>query len=66
MLCEADGFIHISARSTGEINVQLIAEALGGGGHMVVAGAQIKGASINEAKKMLLDAIDTYFANSSS
>ena len=66
VLCEADGFIHISARSTGEINVQLIAEALGGGGHMVVAGAQIKGASMNEAKKMLLDAIDTYFANSSS
>lgn len=63
VLCETDDFIHISARSTGDINVQLIAESLGGGGHMVVAGAQLKGVSMEEAKKMLLDAIDVYFAN---
>lgn len=66
VLCETNDYIHISARSTGDINVQLIAEELGGGGHMVVAGAQIKGVSVSEAKKMLLDAIDSYFENFSS
>ncbi len=49
----------ISGRSTGAINVQLILEKLGGGGHMNVAGAQIK-ASVPEAYDMLCEAIDKY------
>lgn len=49
--------INISARSLGEINVQVIMEQFGGGGHMSVAGAQLKDVSMEEAKKRLLAAI---------
>ena len=42
--------VGISARSTGEANVQVIMEAFGGGGHQNVAGAQIKGADLEEIK----------------
>lgn len=41
--------IYLSARSIDEVNVQIITERLGGGGHMSVAGAQFKGISLNEA-----------------
>jgi len=44
-----EGEIYISARSLGDINVQVILEALGGGGHMSVAGAQFTGCTIEEA-----------------
>ncbi len=57
------GKIQISARSLGEENVQLIMEKLGGGGHSTMAAAQIKGANIEQAKQMLLDAIDEYIFN---
>lgn len=52
--------IGISARSMGKINVQLIMEKLGGGGHLSNAATQIKGVDIAEAKKQLLAAIDEY------
>ena len=52
--------MHISARSLGGINVQLIMEALGGGGHMTVAGAQLPDITIEETKKRLYEAIDQY------
>ena len=52
--------IHISARSTGTINVQLILEALGGGGHFDSAGAQVTGRTMNEALVILKDAINNY------
>ena len=41
----------------GDINVQLIMEKLGGGGHLDIAGAQIENASLSEAKKILQDTI---------
>lgn len=52
--------IGISARSTGKINVQVIMEKLGGGGHLSNAATQIKGITINQAKDELLKAIDEY------
>lgn len=55
-----DGVVRVSARSMGEINVQIIMEKIGGGGHLTMAGAQLKGKSLEEAGKMLLDAIDEY------
>ena len=53
--------ISISGRSVGEINVQLILEKMGGGGHSTVAGVQIAGRSIDEVKQELLQRIDEYF-----
>ena len=53
--------VSISGRSIGEINVQLILEKLGGGGHSTVAGVQIEGKSIEDVKKLLLEKIDEYF-----
>lgn len=50
----------ISARSLGDINVQLIAEKLGGGGHMTVAGAQLKNTDIDTAVHMVEGAVREY------
>lgn len=50
----ADGQIVISARSLGEINVQVIMEAMGGGGHLTNAATQLKNTTISEAKEQLL------------
>ena len=55
--------INISARSNGKINVQLILEKIGGGGHFDVAGAQLEADSLEKAEKLLRDAIDDYFDN---
>lgn len=52
--------VYLSARSLGEINVQVIMEKLGGGGHMSVAGCQLKSATVSEAREMLKDAIKEY------
>ena len=54
--------VGISARSMGKINVQLIMEKLGGGGHLSNAATQIKDVTIEEAKEKLLAAIDEYEA----
>ncbi|MDL2324860.1 DHH family phosphoesterase [Ruminococcaceae bacterium OttesenSCG-928-A16] len=54
------GMVRISARSMGEVNVQLIMEKLGGGGHLTMAGAQLKNTSLKDAYEMILDAIDAY------
>ena len=53
--------ISISGRSIGEINVQLILEKMGGGGHSTLAGVQLEGKTIQEAKEELLKKIDEYF-----
>ena len=53
--------IHISARSSGQVNVQLILERMGGGGHFDVAGAQIKSDSINGVLTELKESIDLQF-----
>lgn len=52
-----DGLIGISARSLGEINVQLVMEYLGGGGHLTNAACQLEMKTIEEAKKLLIHAI---------
>lgn len=49
--------IGVSARSKGDINVQLVMEALGGGGHRTVAGAQLKGRSLTEAQGNVMAAL---------
>jgi len=49
--------IYISARSIDEVNVQVVMEKLGGGGHMSVAGAQLTGCTIKEAKQKVKDVI---------
>lgn len=51
--------ISISARSYGKLNVQIIMEKLGGGGHQNMAAAQLKNITINQAKNQLLEAIDS-------
>ncbi len=53
--------ISISGRSVGEINVQIILEKMGGGGHSTVAGVQIQGKTIYEVRQELLQRIDEYF-----
>ena len=50
--------IGISARSTGKINVQVLMEALGGGGHFTNAATQIKDKSLDEVKKMLIQELN--------
>lgn len=52
----------ISARSLGAMNVQLVMEKLGGGGHQTMAATQLADKSADEAKKMLLCAIDEYIS----
>ncbi|MCI5751643.1 MAG: DHH family phosphoesterase [Oscillospiraceae bacterium] len=54
--------INISARSYGTLNVQLIMEKLGGGGHQTMAAAQIYDISLKEAEEKLFEAIDEYIA----
>ena len=53
--------ITISGRSIGDINVQVILEKLGGGGHITLAGAQIDGKSMDEVKEDLKLKIEEYF-----
>ncbi|MBQ9280235.1 MAG: DHH family phosphoesterase [Clostridia bacterium] len=57
VLSEYEGKIYISGRSTGSLNVQVILEKFGGGGHMMMAGAQVENASLEEVKQMLIDSI---------
>ncbi len=52
----------ISGRSIGDINVQIILEKLGGGGHITLAGAQLENVTLEEAKEELISRINEYFA----
>lgn len=52
----------ISGRSIGDINVQIILEKLGGGGHITLAGAQVEGMTIEETKQELINRINEYFS----
>lgn len=56
-----DNKICISGRSIGDINVQLILEKLGGGGHITLAGAQLENVSMEDAKTELFEKINEYF-----
>lgn len=60
VLCNVGNEIWISGRSLGDINVQMILEKLGGGGHLTVAGAQLPGISSADAKDKLKYAIMEY------
>lgn len=53
-----NGTVNISARSLGDFNVQLVMEALGGGGHLTMAGAQLPGETLEGARQRLIEAID--------
>lgn len=57
VLSKVDNKVYISGRSTGVLNVQVILEKFGGGGHMMIAGAQIEDASIENVKQLLVEAI---------
>ncbi len=58
ILTEYQDKIYISARSIDEVNVQIIMERLGGGGHMNIAGAQLVGKTVEEARGILKQTID--------
>ena len=62
VLCKVDNVVHVSARSTGKINVQLILEKIGGGGRYDVAGAQLSNIDIFYAKNLLEKAIEDYLS----
>ncbi|WP_455537700.1 DHH family phosphoesterase [Terrisporobacter sp.] len=60
ILGEKNGTVFISARSLGKINVHVLMEKLGGGGHIDIAGAQLKGVSIEEAYRKVKQIIEQY------
>ena len=57
VLTDYNGTIYFSARSIDEVNVQVMMEKLGGGGHRTIAGAQMEGVSVEEAKDRLKEVI---------
>ncbi len=63
VICRQENEVNISARSLGNINVQLIMESLGGGGHRTMAACQIKDCDLDEAKEKLKAAITEYKSN---
>ena len=58
VLTEYNGLIYVSARSIDEVNVQVMMEKLGGGGHMAIAGAQLKDTDMQTAIERIKDIID--------
>lgn len=58
VMTDYQGKIFISARSIDELNVQLVMEKLGGGGHMTVAGAQLEDTTIEEAVEIIKKTLD--------
>ena len=58
VLTEYNGKIYISSRSIDEINVQIIMERMGGGGHLNVAGAQLTDCTVEEAKRRIQKTLD--------
>lgn len=58
VMTEFENRIYLSARSIDEVNVQVMMEKLGGGGHLSVAGAQFEGITMQEALKKLKDVLD--------
>lgn len=60
VVCRVGDEINISARSYGGFNVQLVMESLGGGGHLTMAGAQLRGVTAEEAQQQLISKIDEY------
>ena len=57
-----NGGVNISARSMGALNVQVILEPLGGGGHLMMAGAQLQNCTLEDAEHRIREQIDLYRA----
>ncbi len=57
VLTPYNGVVYISARSIDEVNVQVIMERFGGGGHMTVAGAQLRNCSVDDAKELVKETV---------
>ena len=66
VLCRTENGVIISGRSLGGINVQLILEKLGGGGHLTIAGAQIEDITLDKAVELLKDAVEDYYNETSN
>jgi cyclic-di-AMP phosphodiesterase len=66
VLSYSNNEVFISGRSLGDVNVQVILEKLGGGGHLTVAGAQLQGISMEDAKEKLKYAIIEYIDESTN
>lgn len=64
VLFPAEDGVGVSARSQGDINVQVIMEQLGGGGHQTVAGAQVKGSTLEQVKGQVIELINNYIEES--
>ena len=58
VLYRSGGDVSISARSLGDVNVQVILEEFGGGGHFTMAGAQLKNTTIGDARRALIRELD--------
>lgn len=58
-----NGGVNISARSMGALNVQVILEPLGGGGHLMMAGAQLQDCTLQDAERRIREQIDLYRAS---
>lgn len=58
VIFQTGSVVNISARSMGEMNVQVVMEAVGGGGHQTMAAAQLKDVSADEARELLMRAVD--------
>ena len=63
VLYSENNVVFISGRSMGLVNVQIIMESIGGGGHLTMAGAQLSGVGLEDARQQLLKAIDLYQEN---
>ncbi len=63
VLTEMPDVINVSARSLGDINVQVIMESIGGGGHLTIAGAQLGETTMEEALERLNQAIQDFLEN---
>ena len=62
VLYESNGTVYVSARSMGAYNVQVIMEKMGGGGHLTMAGAQVKDSDCYEVRARLAAIIEEYAA----
>ena len=58
VMTEYQGLVYVSARSIDEVNVQVIMERLGGGGHMNIAGCQMEGMTVEEVAQEIRNTLD--------
>jgi c-di-AMP phosphodiesterase-like protein len=63
VIYEIEDGVHVSARSMGAVNVQVIMESMGGGGHHTMAAAQFQNESMENVRKQVMEAIDDYRAS---